>query len=127
MAPTAVRPRITSGTVTSTHSGMDSEPTPYTLAFCDRIGMASRTPRTAPTTQPASAGTATCSTYEPVTWAGVKPIAFSTPILVVPAITAPLTTLATISTDIASAMMPKAMMNGAQIATLLCSEVRTSR
>src|SRR5450432_2818512 len=34
MATIAVRPRITSGTVTSTHSGMDSEPTPYTLAFC---------------------------------------------------------------------------------------------
>ena len=37
---------------------------------------------------------------------------FSTPIRVVPAMTAPLTTLTTISTEITRAITPNAMMNG---------------
>ena len=39
---------------------------------------------------------------------------FSTPIRRVPATTAPLTTLATISTDITSPISPNATMNGTQ-------------
>ena len=52
---------------------------------------------------------------------------FSTPILVVPAITAPLTTLTTISTEMTSAITPNAMMNGTHGAMALCSDCRTSR
>jgi hypothetical protein len=57
----------------------------------------------------------------------VKPTDFSTPILVVPAVTAPLTTLITISTEITSAITPNAMMNGTQGAMLLCSDWRAPR
>ena len=46
---------------------------------------------------------------------------FSTPIRRVPATTAPLTTLATISTDMASPSIPKATMNGTQGAIELVS------
>jgi hypothetical protein len=52
---------------------------------------------------------------------------FSTPILVVPAVTAPLTTLTTISTEITSAITPNAMMKGTNGAILLCSDCRTFR
>src|SRR3984957_5464234 len=51
----------------------------------------------------------------------------STPILVVPATTAPLTTLTTISTEMTSAITPNAMMNGTHGATLDCSDWRTAR
>jgi hypothetical protein len=57
----------------------------------------------------------------------VKPIALSTPILVVPATTAPPTTLTTISTEMTRAITPNAMMNGTQGATPDCCEVRMSR
>ena len=48
---------------------------------------------------------------------------FSTPIRRVPATTAPLTTLATISTDITSPISPNATMNGTQgaIEPVACS------
>ena len=46
------------------------------------------------------------------TCGGENPMDFSTPIRRVPAATAPLTTLITISTDIASPSSPKATMNG---------------
>jgi len=46
---------------------------------------------------------------------------FSTPIRRVPATTAPLTTLATTSTDITSPITPNATMNGAQGAIELVS------
>ena len=51
----------------------------------------------------------------------------STPILVVPATTAPPTTLTTISTEMTSAITPNAMMNGTHGATLDCSDWRTAR
>src|ERR1700722_19889641 len=51
----------------------------------------------------------------------------STPIRVVPATTAPLTTLTTISTEMTSAITPNAMMNGTHGATLDCSDWRTAR
>lgn len=51
---------------------------------------------------PASAGTAESSTYDAATCAGVNPMDFSTPRRLVPAMTAPLTTLITISTEIAA-------------------------
>ena len=89
--------------------------------------MASRLPHTAPAAQPATAGTATWSTYAATTWKGVNPIDFSTPIRRVPATTAPLTTLTTISTDITSAITPNATMNGTQGAIWTdarCSAVR---
>ena len=57
----------------------------------------------------------------------MKPIDLSTPILVVPAITAPLTTLTTISTEMTSAITPNAMMNGTHGAMALCSDCRASR
>ncbi len=65
--------------------------------------------------------------YEATTCAGVKPMDFSTPILVVPAVTAPLTTFTTISTEITSAITPNATMNGTQGAMLLSSDWRTPR
>ena len=46
---------------------------------------------------------------------------FSTPIRRVPATTAPLTTLATISTDMTSPITPNATMNGTQGAIELVS------
>ena len=46
------------------------------------------------------------------TCAGENPMDFSTPMRLVPATTAPLTTLATISTDITSPSTPNATMNG---------------
>ena len=57
----------------------------------------------------------------------MKPTDFSTPIRVVPAMTAPLTTLTTISTEITRAITPNAMMNGTQGAMALCSACRTPR
>src|SRR5215469_13102306 len=59
-----------------------------------------------------AAGTATWSTYAATTCAGENPMDFSTPMRRVPATTAPLTTLITISTDIASPISPNATMNG---------------
>ena len=56
----------------------------------------------------------------------MKPTDFSTPILVVPAITAPLTTLTTMSTEITSVSRPNAMMNGTHGAMALCSDCRAS-
>ena len=56
----------------------------------------------------------------------MKPTDFSTPILVVPAMTAPLTTLTTISTEITSVSRPNAMMNGTHGAMALCSDRRAS-
>src|SRR5438105_7770575 len=69
---------------------------------------------TTPARQPTAAGMATCSTYAVTTWAGENPTDFSTPIRRVPATTAPLTTLATISTAITSPITPNATMNGTQ-------------
>src|ERR1700733_12349951 len=51
----------------------------------------------------------------------------STPIRVVPATTAPPTTLTTISTEMTSAITPNAMMNGTHGATFDCSDWRTAR
>ena len=56
----------------------------------------------------------------------MKPTDFSTPILVVPATTAPPTTLTTISTEMTSVITPNAMMNGTHGAMALCSDWRTS-
>src|SRR5215468_2080832 len=108
------RPSMASGTTTSTHTGTASVPTPYACAVWPSSGRDSRLPTTTPATQPSNAGTATWMTYEATTWPGVKPIDFSTPIRRVPATTAPLTTLATISTDITSPISPNATMNGTQ-------------
>src|SRR6516165_10307899 len=107
-------PSMDSGTATSTHTGMASAPTPYTCAVWPSRGTDSRLPATTPATQPRNAGTATWMTYEATTWPGEKPMDFSTPIRRVPATTAPLTTLATISTDITSPISPNATMNGTQ-------------
>ena len=52
---------------------------------------------------------------------------FSTPIRRVPATTAPLTTLATISTDMTSPIIPNATMNGTQGAIELVSCTLTVR
>ena len=57
----------------------------------------------------------------------MKPTDFSTPILVVPASTAPPTTLSTISTEMTRAITPNATMNGTHGATLACSAWRTPR
>src|ERR1700744_1999595 len=73
------------------------------------------------------AGTTTSSTYAPTTWAGVKPMDLRMPIRVVPATTAPLTTLTTISTEMTSAITPNAMMNGTHGSTLDCSDGGTAR
>src|SRR3984893_9427458 len=106
------RPSMTSGTTTSTHTGTASVPTPYTCAVWPSSGTESRLPATTPATQPRKAGTATWMTYEATTCAGENPMDFNTPIRRVPATTAPLTTLATISTDITSPISPTATMNG---------------
>src|SRR5215469_11682330 len=79
-------------------------------------GTDSTLPRTTPAKVPASAGIPACATYAATTWAGVKPMLLSTPIRRYPLTTAPLTTLPTISTDIASPMTPNATMNGTMIA-----------
>src|SRR5262249_39532224 len=71
-------------------------------------------PAATPAAQPITEGTATWSTYAATTCAGEKPMDFSTPIRRVPATTAPLTTLITISTDIISPISPNATMNGTQ-------------
>ncbi|UXY20470.1 hypothetical protein N8I84_18395 [Streptomyces cynarae] len=125
--PTAVSASAASGTRTSTHSGTLSVPTWKTCAFTSSMGIASRFPTTTPTAQPTSAGISTSSVYETTTCTGLKPIALSTPIRVVPAITAPATTFTTISTEITSAITPNAMMNGTQGWIPPCSACRTSR
>src|SRR5262249_47375209 len=81
-------------------------------AVLPSIGTASRLPAATPPAQPITEGTATWSTYAATTCAGEKPMDFSTPIRRVPATTAPLTTLITISTDITSPISPNATMNG---------------
>src|SRR5215470_4348073 len=111
---TTVRPSITSGTATSTQGGTASAPTPYTCAVWLSSGTDSRLPTSTPATAPAAAGMATWSTYATTTCAGEKPTDLSTPIRRVPATTAPLTTLATISTAITSPIRPNATMNGTQ-------------
>ncbi len=50
---------MASGTARSTQNGTASAPTPYTWAVWLSSGTDSRLPATAPSTQPASAGTAT--------------------------------------------------------------------
>ena len=112
---------MASGTATSTHTGTASAPTPYTCAVWPSSGTASRFPATTPITQPANAGTATWITYEATTCPGENPMDFSTPIRRVPATTAPLTTLATISADMTSPITPNATMNGTQGAIELVS------
>jgi hypothetical protein len=62
-----------------------------------------------------------------ITCAGSNPIDFSTPIRRLPATTAPLTTLKTISTDSTSPITPNATMNGTQVATELVSCALTVR
>jgi len=79
-------------------------------------GTDSALPRTTPAKVPASAGIPACATYAVTTCAGVKPMLLSTPIRRYPLTTAPLTTLPTISTDIASPMTPNATTNGTMIA-----------
>src|SRR5215467_206504 len=79
-------------------------------------GTDSALPRTTPARVPASAGIPACATYAVTTCAGVKPMLLSTPIRRYPLTTAPLTTLPTISTDIASPMTPNATTNGTMIA-----------
>ena len=64
-------------------------------------------------------GTPTWATYAAATWAGVNPMLLSTPIRRYPATTAPLTTLATMSTDRTRAMMANATTNGV---LMPCSE-----
>src|SRR6516225_10074474 len=108
------RPSMASGTATSTHTGTASAPSPYTWAVWPSRGTDSRLPTTTPTRQPRNAGTATWIRYEATTWPGENPMDFSTPIRRVPATTAPLTTLATTSTDITSPITPNATMNGTQ-------------
>src|SRR6516225_2420848 len=107
------RPSMASGTATSTHTGTASAPTPYTRAVWPSSGTDSRLPAT-PARQPASAGTATRMMYVATTWPGENPRDFSTPIRRVPATTAPLTTLATISTDMTSPITPNVTRNGTQ-------------
>src|ERR1700720_4333046 len=126
-AAAPARPSMTSGTATSTHTGTASAPTPYTCAVWPSNGTASRLPPITPSTQPPSAGTATWITYEATTCPGENPMDFSTPIRRVPATTAPLTTLATISADMASPSTPKATMNGTQGAIELASASLTVR
>src|SRR5262249_61664344 len=79
-----------------------------------RRGQDRRLPAPTPITQPRNAGTATWITYEATPCPGENPMDFSTPIRRVPATTAPLTTLATISTDMTSPSTPNATMNGTQ-------------
>src|SRR5262249_57020673 len=92
--------------------GRAGRPAPYTGGFLRSSGPASRLPAATPAAQPITEGTATWSTYAATTCAGEKPMDFSTPIRRVPATTAPLTTLITISTDITSPISPNATMNG---------------
>src|SRR5215471_14767689 len=84
------------------------------------VWLSSGTDRTLPTTKPASVpasdGRPACATYAATTCAGVKPMPLSTPIRRYPATTAPLTTLPTMSIDIASPMTPNAITNGTMIA-----------
>ena len=61
------------------------------------------------------------------TWAGVKPMLFSTPIRRKPATTAPLATLTTISTDSTRPMMPNATTNGTIGAMPVSTCCRTAR
>src|SRR5215469_12630148 len=79
-------------------------------------GSDSTLPTATPARVPASAGIPACATYAVTTCAGVKPMLLSTPIRRYPLTTAPLTTLPTISTDIASPMTPNATTNGTMIA-----------
>src|SRR5262252_6475651 len=108
------RPSMASGTATSTHTGTASAPTPYICAVWPSSGTDSRLPTTTPSTQPRNAGTATWIRYDATACPGENPIDFSTPIRRVPATTAPLTTLATISADMTSPMIPNATRNGTQ-------------
>src|SRR6516165_10712317 len=123
IAARPARPSMASGTATSTHTGTASAPTPYTWAVWLSSGTDSRLPATTPITQPRNAGTATWITYEATTCPGENPMDFSTPIRRVPATTAPLTTLATISTDMTSPITANATRNGTQgaIAPVACS------
>src|SRR4029079_3262976 len=58
------------------------------------------------------AGLVTWIPQPPTTWSGEKPTDLSTPIRRVPATTAPLTTLATISTAITIPLRPNATLQG---------------
>src|SRR5580658_9676254 len=81
--------------------------------------MASTLPATTPATHPARAGRPTRLRYATTTCAGVRPMLFSTPIRWYPATTAPLTTLATMSTAMARPISANATTNGSMIAPLL--------
>src|ERR1700685_3303835 len=80
--------------------------------------MASTLPATTPATHPARAGRPTRLRYATMTCAGVRPMLFSTPIRWYPATTAPLTTLATMSTAMARPISANATTNGSMIAPL---------
>src|SRR5215469_15507528 len=88
-------------------------------------GTDSALPTATPASVPASAGIPACATYAATTCAGVNPMLLSTPIRRYPATTAPLTTLPTISTDIASPMTPNATTNGTMIAIVPLSWLLT--
>ncbi len=81
--------------------------------------MASTLPATTPAMHPARAGRPTRLRYATTTCAGVRPMLFSTPIRWYPATTAPLTTLATMSTAMARPISANATTNGSMIAPLL--------
>ena len=68
--------------------------------------------------QPATAGRPIRLRYTATTWAGVRPMLFSTPILWYPATTAPLTTLPTMSTAITRPISANATTKGSMIAPL---------
>jgi hypothetical protein len=102
----------------NTHHGACWLPTPYAPAEVLSSGAARTLPSTTPSTTPTRAGTPTRLRYTVMTWPGDMPMLFSTPMRWYCAVTAPLTTLATISTAITRPITAKATTNGSMIAPL---------
>ncbi len=98
---------------TFTHTAMPTLPwnTPASgpVKTSSKKGRASRLPVTVPRTHPATAGTEIIVRYTATTCPGVKPRAFRMPMCRKPEMTAPLTTLATISTATTMPRTPKAI------------------
>src|SRR5262249_44776277 len=103
-AASAVSASIPAGAATQAHHGTGWPPAPQASADWRSTWTASRLPVSTPARQPARAGQPTRPRYAATTWAGVRPMDFSTPIRWYPATTAPLTTLPTMSTAITRPM-----------------------
>ncbi len=98
-------------TPTATRIGSDAlklPGRPNDLAVATIVGWLASIPTSTPAIVPIATGTMICAMSIAVTWPGVKPIAFITPISRRPLSTMPLTTLAIVNAAASSAKIEKA-------------------